>query len=447
MAGIDNIKTSENIKEHFKELSEYGIESPKFFSQYEGARVIDSKGESLGKLKDMAIMSGEYMLEVSGIVCVINILGEQAVIPISNILSIDGDVKLSVQKENIPPGKLSENEMLIKETILDQQIVDIDGLKVVRVNDVMLARVNGRICVVGVDVGFKGILRRLWLHSLYEPLLSGIPDQIIPWQIIDPVNPELRKIHLKISREKIQDLHPADIADILEELNSKERLMILKSLDDETAAEALEEIEPEVQATVINNLESEEMADLLENMEPSEAAYILGKMPEDKATEVLEKMDVEDASSVKELMEYEGDTAGGMMTNDFISIRTGSMIPDVFLKLKEACKDINMIYYLYALNENDQLMGVLSLRDLFLADTSQKIDDVMETKILTVSPSTTLDEVVSLLSKYDFVAIPVVDADNVMLGIVMFDDVLDYMLPEDIKKHLPRNYPKSRRLR
>lgn len=441
-------KALSNVRSAVNDQTRVPAITPKdrvFFSRFRGMKVIDRNGIELGKLSDLAIKPGETLLEVSSIVYKPGIFGEPIIVHMQDVSSINGMIKLSVAREDIPPGKLSEHEMLITETILDKQIVDIDELKVVRVNDVLLARVNSSYCVMGVDVGFKGILRSLGLPWVADGLLNNVRDNIIPWSYIDPLDPGLRRIHLKISRNSIQDLHPADIADILEELDNKQRLLILRSLDEETAAEAMEEMEPKVQATTIRHMESDDVAEILENMNSDDAADILSMMPEDQASEVLNLMSQEEAKDVKELLEYSSRTAGGMMTNEFVSVPSGFRVSDVFRKLRESCHDIDMIYYVYVLNDREQLLGVMSLRDLLLADPDSKVVDIMVADVISIMPDSSIEEASSLLSKYDFLAVPVVNGDGVMVGIVTFDDALDYIIPEDLKKHLPDNYHKCRR--
>ncbi|CAJ35130.1 magnesium transporter [Methanocella arvoryzae] len=422
------------------------IENVAYFSTFQGQKVIDSEGRVLGRIKDFAITPGESLLEVSRIVYMSNILRDSITVPMASVASFDGSFRLKIPREEIPPGKLSEHEMLIVETILDKQIVDIDGLKVVRVNDVLLTRVKDKLCVVGVDVGFKGILRRLGLGWVSGRLLTGMPDNLIAWSYIDPLDPGLRRIHLKIPRKKIGDLHPADIADIIEELDRKEQLLILESLGDEKAAETLEEVEPDVQAKIVKHMDSDDVADILENMNPDDAADVIHMMPREKACEVLKLMDEEEASDVKELLRYSHRSAGGLMTNEFISIPIKSRVADAFDRLRELGSEVDMIYYVYVLDDKERLTGVLSLRDLLLSKPEQCVSEVMKSEILRVLPDTTGDEVANLLSKYDLLAIPVTDNEGVMLGVVTFDDALEDVLPEDLRKQLPQNYRMIRKV-
>ncbi len=437
------------------ELSEL-LESGRamFFSQYLGKSIVDKNGRVLGKVKDFAIRPGETLLEVSGVVygegLLSDVLGHDVIVSMANVESIDRDIKLKVAMEDIPPGRLPENEMLIHDTILDKQIVDIDDLKVVRVNDVLLAWIKGSLNLVGVDVGFNGIMRRLGLMWVPARLnVLKFPEHIISWSYIDPLNAALRKVHLKIPRKNVNDLHPADIADIIEELDNKGRFTILQSLDEETAAETLEMVEPDVRTIMLRQMSEKEVAGIMDNMNPDDAADILITMPKERASDVLRQLcsiSKEHASDIHDLMKYRENSAGGMMNTEFIYVHPDQKVSDAFAKLRAEGRAIDMIYYLYVLDEKDRLLGVFSLRDLLLADPQKRVKDIMLAEVITVLPTSSREEVANVMSRYDLLALPVVGNDNVMLGIVTFDDALEYMLPEDIKSRLPANYHITRRV-
>lgn len=425
-----------------------------FFSLFLGRNVVDKDGHILGRLKDFSIKPGESLLEVSGVVygegLLSEVLGHDVIVGMANVSSIDGEIKLKVAREDIPPGRLSENEMLITDTILDKQIVDIDDLKVVRVNDVLLAWIKSSLCLVGVDVGFNGIMRRLGLTWVPRRLnILKFPEHIISWSYIDPLNPALRKVHLRIPRKNVNDLHPADIADIIEELDNKGRFTILRSLDEETAAEALEMVEPDVRSNMLRQMTSKDVADIMDNMNPDDAADILITMPKEWASEVLKQLcsiSKEHANDIHDLMAYRENSAGGMMNTEFIYIHPDQKVADAFTKLRTQGQDIDMIYYLYVLDEKEHLVGVFSLRDMLLADPQMPVREIMQPEVVSVLPTSSREEVANVLSRYDFLALPVVNNDNIMLGIVTFDDALEYTLPEDVKSRLPANYHRNRRI-
>jgi magnesium transporter len=425
-----------------------------FFSLFLGRNVVDRNGRVLGKLKDFSIRPGESLLEVSGIVygegLLSDVLGHDVFVGMANVASIDSSIILKVAMEDIPPGRLSDNEMLVRDTILDKQIVDIDDLKVVRANDVLLAWIKGSLCLVGVDVGFNGIMRRLGLLWVPKKLnLFKFPEHIISWSYIEPLNPALQKVHLRIPRKHVNDLHPADIADIIEELDNKGRFTILRSLDEETAAETLEMVEPDVRSNMLRQMTSKDVADIMDNMNPDDAADILITMPKERASEVLKQLcsiSKEHASDIHGLMAYRENSAGGMMNTEFIYVHPDQKVSDAFTKLRTHGRDIDMIYYLYVLDEKEHLVGVFSLRDMLLADPQKPIRDIMQSEVISVLPTSSREEVANVLSRYDLLALPVVNSENIMLGIVTFDDALEYTLPEDIKSRLPANYHRNRRI-
>ena len=223
-------------------------------------------------------------------------------------------------------------------------------------------------------------------------------------------------------------------------------MTILQSLDDETAAETMEEVEPEVQAAMIRQMSTHDVADLLDNMNPNDATDILMTMPGDRASEVLGLMNKEIASDVKELMGYRSNSAGGMMNTEFVWVLSRCTIADVFARLRVKGRDIDMIYYIYVLDEKNHLIGVISLRDLMLSKPEVSVKDIMTTDLITVLPTFSDSEVADVISKYDFLAIPVVDNDGVLLGIITVDDALEHVIPEDIKKQLPQNLHRVRRV-
>lgn len=425
-----------------------------FFSQFMGKVIVDKNGRVLGKLKDFTIKPGEALLEVSGVVygegLLSEVLGHDVIVSMANVESFDNNIKLKVDMEDIPPGRLSGNDMLVRDIILDQQIVDIDDLKVVRVNDVLLAWIQGSLCLIGVDVGFNGIMRRLGIMWLPRHLgMLRFPEHIISWSYIDPLDPALRKVHLKIPRKDVSDLHPADIADIIEELDNIGRFTILKSLDSETAAETFEEVEPDVRSAMLKQMEEKDIVNLLDNMNPDDAADVLITLPKEKASSILKQMcdlNKSHASDIRELMTYRENSAGGMMNTEFIYVHPSQKISDVFAKLRAYGHDIDMIYYIYVLDEKERLAGVFSLRDMLLADPSKLVKDIMLTEVITLLPTSSREEVANVLSRYDLLALPVVNNENVMLGIVTFDDALEFTLPEDVKSHLPRNYHRVRKV-
>ena len=253
---------------------------------------------------------------------------------------------------------------------------------------------EGTLLVVGVEGGLRGLLRHLKSEGFGERLAgffgAALPHEIVPWEAVEPLEPELSRARRQAVFTKLAKLHPADIADILEELNPGERTAVLAALDEDTAAEALTEAEPEVQASVVQMMEPEKAADILEEMEPDEAADILNDLPDAKAEELLESMEPEEAQEVEELLEHEEDTAGGLMTTEHVAFPRDLTAAEAIQRIRAEAKDAETIYYLYVTDPGERLLGVFSLRELILADPDLRLGQLMHPEVVSVRPDTAL---------------------------------------------------------
>ncbi len=399
--------------------------------------VLDQAGEEIGKLKDITVGHGDPFPAITSLV----VSSGKAVylIPWDQVNLFNKRViSANVIGSSLQPAAVSETEILVCRDILDKQIVDIDGAKLVRVNDLKLGDVNGRMCLIAADIGFRGLLRRLGAETRGEQVLSifgyRLPSTLIGWHYLQPVEPKLTRLTLTVSRQKVANMHPADLAELISEVSQKERTALFGSLDVETAAEALHELEPSVQADIIEDMSKEKASDILEQMPPDEAADVLGDLPEKKAEELISLMETEEAEDVKELLEHEEDTAGGLMTTEYLSLPPDVSVDDAIRELRLAAPDVEMVYYLYVLDEQEHLAGVVTLKDLVLARPETMINDVMRTPVKALSLDAEKKDVAEFISKYNLLAAPVVDEDNVLRGIVTVDDVLDLLLPPASRK-------------
>lgn len=410
--------------------------------------VLDSRGEEVGRLKDLVILFRGIYPRVTKLT--IARPGEEDwIIPWDVVAEIaetptGPSLILSLPLEELTPADLRPNEMQLGRNILDKKVMDTHRRRVVRVNDVSLEWREGGYHVAAVLVGMRSLLRRLlpertlqWLNST---LRMEIPRDVVAWEHVEPIETELTKARKQAVYTKLAQLHPADIADIVEELNPSERTTILAALDAETAAEALTETEPEVQAAVIQMLEPEKASDMLEMMEPDEAADILGDLPEAKAQELLQEMEPDEAEEVAELLEHEEDTAGGLMTTEYVAFPPEATVGQALEKLRAMAHEVETIYYLYVTDPADRLVGVLSLRELMVARTEQPLQEIMTTQLVTVTPEATVRAVAEALSKYNLLALPVVDAEGRIEGIVTVDDVIDDLIPMIWKRRAAKKY-------
>jgi magnesium transporter len=325
--------------------------------------------------------------------------------------------------------------------------VDIDGHKVVRVNDLRLDEIDGRLHLVAVDVGASGLLRRLGLEGPFRTLARNlslpVPERYIDWEDVDPLESSIASIRLRVPHQGLRHLHPADLASIIDELTPRDRAGVLASLDDEAVAEAIEEMEPDTQVEVIEDLAPERAADILEEMSPDDAADLIADLSEAARAEILPLMEQDDAEEVRELLQYPEDTAGGIMTTEFIAIPENLTAGQTIERLRELEPDAETIYYIYVVDEEGRLVGVLSLRDLIVARPDAVVRDFMRQEPVAVGALADQDEVAQVVARYNLLAVPVVDADGRLVGIVTADDAIDVVLPGGWKHRLPRLFNRS----
>jgi CBS domain-containing protein/sporulation protein YlmC with PRC-barrel domain len=408
-----------------------------FLSEIIKKPVFDPKGEITGRVKDIAVVKGDPLPKVSAIIVekknqLFRIGWEQINLFNKRIISTYLTASL------IEPYTLSEDDLLAVRDILDKQIVDANGAKVVRANDIKLEGYDGEAILIAVDVGMRGILRRLGIERGSEGFLklfqTHMPYNLISWNYLQPLKPKLRTIALTVPRQMVSELHPADIAEIISQVSRDEGTHLFKDLDLETAAEALSELKPEMQADIINAMDAEKAADIIEEMPPDEAADVLSDLPAEKAKEILEHIEKEEAEDIQELLGHEEDTAGGLMTNEFIAYFPNITIKEAIEGFKKDAEEIETVYYIYVIDENEKLIGATSLRELLLAEPDAQLSEIMETKLKTVTPEADEMVVAEIISKYNLVALPVVDNEGILLGIVTIDDIIDRILPPAAKR-------------
>jgi len=408
-----------------------------FVSEILKKPVLDPKGEEIGKLKDLVIVKGEPLPKVSALI--IEKKNKIFKLPWTDLNIFNKRIiSANVYGETLQPYELNEKDLILVRDILDKQIVDANGAKVVRVNDVKLQGYNSEAVLIAVDVGARGIMRRLGVERGGEDLMKlfkkHLPYNLISWNYIQPLEPKLTKISLTVPRQMVSELHPADIAEIISQVSHKEGASFFKGLDVETAAGTLSELQPDVQAAIITGMETEKAADIIEEMPPDEAADVLSDLPMDKAKEILESIEKEEAEDIQELLSHEEDTAGGLMINEFIAYLPETKVKDAIMKFRRDAEEVETVYYIYVIEANEKLIGAVSLRDLLLSDPDARLTDIMETKLKTVTPDTDEMEVAEIISKYNLVALPVVDTEGFLLGIVAIDDVIDRILPPAAKR-------------
>ena len=412
-----------------------------YLSQAIGRPVLDANGEPLGKVDDLIVAVGDRYPPVTGLVVATN--RRRIFMPWSQVARFDASgARLSTDKIDITKFQGREDEIQLRADLLDKQIVDIDGRKVVRVNDLRLDDVEGRLHLVAVDVGAAGLLRRLGIQGGYRILARNLhlptPERYIDWEDVDPVETSIASIKLRIPHAGLTELHPADLATIIDQLSPRDRAGILAALDDEAVADAMEEMDPDTQVDVLEDLAPERAADILEEMSPDDAADLVADLDQTTRDEILAHMERDEVEEVQELLGYPEDSAGGIMTTAYIALEEHLTAAEAIDRLRELEPDAETIYYVYVTDETDRLTGVLSLRDLIVAPPDTAIRDVMIHEPVAVGVLADQDEVAEVVAHYNLLAVPVVDDEERLVGIVTVDDAIDTVIPTAWKKRLPR---------
>lgn len=335
------------------------------------------------------------------------------------------------------------DDLYLVRDVLDKQIIDTNGVRVVRVNDLEMVRVGDMYYVANVDISGAGLARRMGLGFLNRRLspraTRGSLPGTISWEDVELFASD-QPMRLKVPSEKLTELHPADLAEILSDLSRQEGRDFLETLDIETLADTLEEVEPDFQASLLEGMSNERVVDVLEEMEPDEAADLLAELPEERSHELLELMEDDEAADVRKLLEYAEDSAGGIMTTAYIAVHQQMTVEEVLKVMREEADEAELFFYIYVNDQENHLEGVFSLRELVLAQPTTRVADIMETRVVTVNLEDNQDDCAQAVSKYDLIAVPVIDHEGKLCGIVTADDALDKIIPTAWKKRLPHFY-------
>ncbi len=402
-----------------------------YLSRVLGKKVRTTNDAPIGALSDIAVHFEASMPQVEALI--LKSGGKEIIADYSSFTLTEekGQFVFRCKKLKTLSG-LKEDTLLLRKYVLDRQLVDIDGRKLVRVNDLRLAVMSSGTFLAAVDVGFEGLLRRLGIAKPLAQLLAlfhkKIPGKLILWNAVETVDIGHAGIQLSKPYTKLETLHVSDLADILEDMDLKMQAEVFSSLDDEKAADVLEELESEAQLTVLDSLPLEKAADLLEMMPADEVADILEEMEEEKAEQLLSEMESEASEEVRELMEYDDNEVGSIMTTDFIAYKGSMTTEEVIKELRRLKPEPSSIYYLYIVDEGDRLTATVSLRDLVISEPDTKIDEIMDTKMIYVQDTDDIESIGEIISKYNLLAVPVVDKDMELLGMVVIDDIVYNLL-------------------
>ena len=398
-----------------------------------GGEAYDRNGHFVGQVTELFIEPADQPNRVARV-----LLGRGKFLPL--IVRYDhisfvapGVIRLNVEEKDLEHYQPNEAWLAMRKDLLDQQIIDTSGRKVVRVNDIDLAeqRTNGtvEIRVTQVDVGLTGAARRL-LHGVASPgfvrsLTTKLPTRVIPWEFVNLIESDpLRRVKLRITHQKLEHMHPADLADIMEELSPLERQSIIASLDEQTAAEALAELDQRLTTQIVENLAPQKAADILEEMEPDQAADVIADMTPESSREVLDEMPGEDAREVRELLKFEENSAGGMMNTDFIYVGEAATRDEVIAWVKEMDMDLERLDTVFLINQDAKFSGAVSVGRLLFAAPDVPMESLKMEPLLSVPPDARDKEVFELFDKYNLHSLAVVDEEGRPIGAIEVDDVV-----------------------
>jgi CBS domain-containing protein len=409
-----------------------------FVSELMGRAVVDADCGKVGHLKDLVAAGGDAH-HPAIVALEVRTRGVSVLVPFADVaVLVAPAIPLRGLLGAITPYEPVPTDLFLVRDVLDQQIIDVNDVRVVRVNDIELARINGNFYIANVDIGGAGLVRRLGLpRSRQRP--RGPVLGMISWDDVEPISKN-RQLRLKVPGQKITDLHPADLAEILSDLGKSDGSKLLESLDARTAAETLEEVEPDFQASLVRPLSDQKVADVLEEMSPDEAADLLAELPRHRSRELLRMMGKEDSADVRKLLSYPEDTAGGLMTTEFITISLTASAASAMKTIRRTAHEAETIYYVYVTDRAGKLAGIISLKDLVLAEPRTKVVEFMQDRMVSMHVGDSQDTVAQAVSKYNLLAVPVVDDEGRLQGIVTADDALDKIIPTAWKKRMPRLY-------
>jgi Mg/Co/Ni transporter MgtE len=404
-------------------------------SELIGAPVYDPSGTSpVGKVREVALVPQEDPNRIAGFV--VKTKQGERLLTMKSVSNVNGGVRADSIAADWTPYASGEGMLLLERDLLDQQIIDVHGRKVVRVNDVDLheeiADHHLTLKLSAVDVGARGAIRRLLKgvvpSSALRSMMHRIPPRMIPWEFVDLIETDpARRVKLKIGLDRLSTLHPADIADIVEELAPAEREAVFQTLDEEVAAQTLEEMDPKLQVSVLSSLDSDRAADIVEEMDPDAAADVLGDMPPDATQEILTEMEPEERAEVAELMTFEEDTAAGRMTTEYMALRSSAKVSDAIDMLRNFEGGLESVSTIYIIGGGEKLLGQVPLAKIVLATPETSLMLLSSRHMPTIHPGADEKKVAELFDKYNLLTLPVIDDEGVLTGVITADDVINML--------------------
>ncbi len=400
------------------------------YSSILGRKVYDEFDDVLGNLKDIYVTTEEGYPRIIGYKLKKDGVTYHYEFRYIEFVEKDGKVKIKTRgSKEILPMRYS---YLLSENLMDKKIVDINGKKVVSVNDLRIAKLAGEYRVIGVETGSLAKYRskkiRKIMKIIFKFMRKDTEDKVLRWDDVESLEMVDNNLKLNVPYKKLSALHPADLADILEELDSTARKQVLESLDEDLAADTLEEIDAEYKAEIIKELSDTKAVEVLENMPNDEIADLLDDLDEDEREKILVNLEKEDAEEVKELLNYEDETVGSVMSKEFISVNLDITVGDTVDILKETNPDEEVMYYVYITDNNNRVQGVIPLKDLVVYDREEKVKEIMDEVVSRVRFDDEIKTVIDTAVKYHLNSVPVVDESETLIGIVVIHDLIDEFL-------------------
>ena len=399
-----------------------------------GTPVTDAQGHLRGRLKDVAVDTGPNAGKVAGLV--LKTRAGLFIVPSQDVMETPAGTLELRSSGTLVPLRDQGNYLYLQQDLVDRQIIDIHGRKVVRVNDVDLEWMGQGAAhllrVAEVEVGLRGAFRRVFKGMLPRATLEAISRKFaahgIPWHFVDVIEVDpARRVKLRIEHERLAEMHPSELADILEDLAPAEREAVFNSLDEEVAAETLEEVEPKLQKALLEKLDEEKIADIVEEMDPGAAADLLAELPEDQSDAILEEMEPEERQEVEELLEFDENSAAGCMTTDFVSLGMQSTVAQAVQALRTFDGDPESVTEIYLLDEKRVLHGAIPLARVVMAQPESRLGVLAEPRVLSCPADMNQNDLAELFDKYNLHALPVVDAQNRMVGVVQSEQVISFL--------------------
>jgi CBS domain-containing protein len=400
-----------------------------YLAQIVGTSVVDPGGDEIGTVRDLVARFGsDRHPPVTGIV--VRRRRKELFVEQPQVEEISPrTVKVACRRADLRPFQRRPGEVLLRRDILDKQLIDVDGQRVVRANDLQIGHREGEYRLVAVDVSAQALVRRLGPESWTQNVRGR---SLIDWEDVDSFATDVPTVRLQLRHEALEKLHPVDLAHLLDELPAQHVKEVVEAIDEASAADLVQELEPEEAADLMASLDPERAADILDEMDPDDAADLLGDLPPEQAQDLLERMEPDESADVRELIGYPPDTAGGLMTTDFVALPAGTRATDAIAHIRALEEAPDPLYHVYVVEEpgSERLVGVAPLRNVVLADPDATLADVGWLHFQAVQATDSARDVVHIMAEYNLAALPVLDDEGDIVGVVAVDDAMDILLPD-----------------